>query len=189
MAGKDTTGVRAWCNFSLPQTLVIEKDKNDLLVVTVDDTDYELTLDAGTYNTSHDRFSSTIISQINDQIKKTQAPVVAKLGGIHDDTPRTVLVFEHTVVGDNTKTLSPTGGTALADLVGSKDNVIVQDAELSVAVSDLKGKLSSRRTEYSDLESKTKARAKSNQAMETKIAVRLSNKFDKTSRVSVRKPS
>ncbi|AMM45087.1 hypothetical protein SP15_279 [Bacillus phage SP-15] len=187
MAGANTTGVRAWCDFSLPQEFVVEAGVNDLLVLTVDGTDYNLELDPGTYITSHDRFTSTLINQINQQIAMTGAPVEAKVGGIHDDEPRTVLVFEHTAKGDNTKTIAPTGGTAIPDIIGDVSNVFDEEAHLTPAIADLRSKAVFRQSSFSEVTSKVTGRSANRNSMDSSIGVRLQGQSIKSSKLTVRK--
>ncbi len=89
-----SSGIKVWGNTQLaPQRLVV-KDINDTFVINVNDTEFSITLDAGSYPTSHEHFTSNFVQHVNDKLLEANCPVTAKAGGIHDDDPRTVLIFE-----------------------------------------------------------------------------------------------
>jgi hypothetical protein len=115
-------GYRLWSNQSLPDRLVVETDVNDQLVITVDDVDYTVTLPEGNYDTSYNGFFSKLITSINNQLDEMDAPVRVRLGGIHDDEPRVVIVFETTDKTFNGKhsVINEVNGSMVADIISEE---------------------------------------------------------------------
>ncbi|WP_434750821.1 hypothetical protein [Paenibacillus amylolyticus] len=107
------SGIRVWGNVSLAQDTEIKTGTNDNIVVTVNGTDYPITLNVGEYKTSHTHVTSELVQHIASRLTAAGCPVYAKVGGIHDDNPRTVLVIEAVDHGENvTMAVSGNGATA-----------------------------------------------------------------------------
>jgi hypothetical protein len=87
-------GFRFWSNTSLPDEFQTEIDLNDELTIIVNDVPYSIKIPEGNYKTYYSMFESTLVDKINELLEQQDVPVRAKLGGIHDDNPRAVLVFE-----------------------------------------------------------------------------------------------
>lgn len=107
-------GVRLWSNRNLSERTTISAGVNDTLAFQVDGVDYSITLDPGVYESSHHRFSSSLVEMINNKLTAINAPVIARHGGIHDDNPRTVLVLEHKEITNHV--ISNVTGTAGAEV-------------------------------------------------------------------------
>jgi hypothetical protein len=85
----------------LNPSLVISAGVNDTLIFKVDNVEYTIYLDAGTYVTSKERFDSQLITHLNTELVSASCPVRARLGGLvavegtlverHYD----ILIFEH----------------------------------------------------------------------------------------------
>ncbi|MCM3132956.1 hypothetical protein M3629_09170 [Paenibacillus polysaccharolyticus] len=107
------SGIRVWGNVPLAQDTEIKTGANDNIVVTVNGTDYPITLNEGEYTTSHSHATSELVQHIASRLTAAGCPVYARVGGIHDDNPRTVLVIEAVDKGGNvTMAVSGTGATA-----------------------------------------------------------------------------
>lgn len=91
-----SVGFRIWGNSHLAPQREVESGVNDIIVVSVNGTDYTIVLDAGSYASSHEQVTSSFVQHVNDKLIQVGCPVTAKVGGIHDDQPRTVLLFETT---------------------------------------------------------------------------------------------
>lgn len=107
--------MRVWGNRHLDPNVVITAGVNDTLELLVDGMFKSVTLAEGMYLTSHSLFTSTLPDELNVRMIVGIIAVTAKIGGIHDDKPRTVLVLEHNSGG----TVEITGGTAYSTLIGS----------------------------------------------------------------------
>ncbi|MEK3702682.1 hypothetical protein MKY87_01040 [Paenibacillus sp. FSL R7-0198] len=89
-----SVGIRIWGNSHLAPQREVESGVNDIIVINVNGTDYTIVLDAGEYTSSHEHVTSSFVQHVNDKLIEVGCPVIAKVGGIHDDHPRTVLLFE-----------------------------------------------------------------------------------------------
>ncbi|WP_315792904.1 hypothetical protein [Paenibacillus sp. BIC5C1] len=112
------SGIRVWGNVSLAQDTEIKTGANDNIVVTVNGTDYPITLNVGEYKTSHTHVTSELVQHIASRLTAAGCPVYAKVGGIHDDNPRTVLVIE-AVDKEANVTIAVSGNGATA-FIGDK---------------------------------------------------------------------
>ncbi|MFF2017198.1 hypothetical protein [Paenibacillus sp. NPDC058177] len=107
-----SSGIRVWGNTQLAPERIVEAGTNDELIISVNGTDFPITLDAGTYSTSHTHVTSLFVAHVNDKLVEADCPVKAKVGGIHDDVPRTVLIFEALNINEGvTMEISGTGAT------------------------------------------------------------------------------
>jgi flagellin len=88
-------GLQVWGEAALNPNVTITTGVNDRLTFKVDGVDCNIVLDAGSYITNRDAFSSTLIPQINAQLTLASIAVTARLGGINADTHTDVLIFEH----------------------------------------------------------------------------------------------
>ena len=111
-------GARKWCNMNLAPLKKIITGTNDELKITADGSIYTITLDSGDYSTSHEHFTTELVDQINSKLITENCPVRVKLGGIHDDSPRTVLVFEHTE-SNRLSTIDTISGSVSDTIIGS----------------------------------------------------------------------
>ena len=110
-------GTRVWGNQPLSPKVTIQSGVNDSLTVRIDGVDYTFTIPAGEYETSHELFTSELIGAVNDQLISLGFPFLVRLGGIHDDSPRTILVLEHNELASHT--FEGITGTAVSTLIGS----------------------------------------------------------------------
>ena len=110
-------GTMAWGTTPLNPSVVITTGVNDIFSFDVDGVNYTITLNAGTYYTSRDHFMSELISPINDGLISVNAPVRARLGGIHMDEHKNVLVIEHNDKLTN-HIINNFGGTAKDTIFG-----------------------------------------------------------------------
>mgnify|MGYP001138606329 CR=1 FL=1 len=89
-------GLRLWGNKKLSPSVTIHAGQNDELKLTADGTPYVVFITPGVYEVRHEFFDGpALLNELNQALSGVGAPVTAALGGIHDDKPRTVLVFEH----------------------------------------------------------------------------------------------
>ncbi len=107
--------MRVWANKALNPDVLITVGVNDTLELLVDGLPKLITLAEGRYGTSHPHFTSDLPAEVNDKLIAGAVDVTARIGGIHDDRPRTVLVFEHNSNG----TVEVTGGSAFDTIIGS----------------------------------------------------------------------
>ncbi|MBD8498869.1 hypothetical protein [Paenibacillus arenosi] len=116
-------GTRLWGSVHLPQVKLVEKGISDIFRITTDGVDYEIVLDAKEYVTSHELFTTDLVSQINKKLRDAGAPVQSRLGGIHKDSPfLTVLILEH-VTANSSSVITQVSGTA-ADLLFGQVSMI-----------------------------------------------------------------
>ncbi|QNR70349.1 hypothetical protein IAQ67_28755 (plasmid) [Paenibacillus peoriae] len=89
-------GLRIWGNKKLNPSITITSGYNDELRLTADGVEYVASIAPGEYEVRHEFFDAPdLLAVLNQALKNAKAPITARLGGIHDDTPRTVIVFEH----------------------------------------------------------------------------------------------
>ncbi|PWW43796.1 hypothetical protein [Paenibacillus pabuli] len=124
------SGIRVWGNVSLAQDTEIKTGANDNIVVTVNGTDYPITLNVGEYKTSHTHVTSELVQHIASRLTAAGCPVYAKVGGIHDDNPRTVLVIE-AVDKEVNVTIAVSGNGATA-FIGDKPYQVQPPVSASV---------------------------------------------------------
>lgn len=136
-----SVGIRVWGNTQLAPERVVTAGTNDSLVINVNGVDYTITLDAGTYKSSHEHVTSLFVKHVNDKLVAAGCPVVAKAGGIHDDSPRTVLIFESADMTEAT-TLDISGAGATS-FIGSAP-YLTQPAQVEVLLSEIASKVSVR---------------------------------------------
>lgn len=84
----------------------------------VDDIPHEVRLVGGEYEGHHQRFESDLPQMITKVLEENNIPVVCKVAGIRDDSPRTVLLFEHKD-SKNSHKIDLIGGTSFNQTVGS----------------------------------------------------------------------
>jgi hypothetical protein len=120
------TGLRVWGNIQLAPSKIIDVGANDTIILTLNSVDYTITLDAGEYETSHERFNSKFIDHVNAKLQAASCPVTAKVAGIHDDTPRTVILFEVAEISEtSTLGVGGTGGTSFVGTPFKTDPAVV----------------------------------------------------------------
>lgn len=89
---------RIWGDRKLSPTVTIESGVSDTLTLEANGVPYTITLMPGAYEVSHELFTGELLlAEINFKLSSQNAPVTAKLGGIHWDNPKTVLVLESEV--------------------------------------------------------------------------------------------
>jgi hypothetical protein len=112
------SGVRVWGNVPLTQNTKVKAGVNDSIVVKLNGVDYPITIDERDYQSSHTHVTSELVQHITGKLSAAGCPVLAKVGGIHDDNPRTVLVIE-AIDTSNTVTMEVSGNGSTA-FIGDK---------------------------------------------------------------------
>jgi hypothetical protein len=135
MANVYEHGFRFWSDKPIPHSFETELDVNDELTITIDGIVHSIKIPAGKYETNHNHFSSTLITEINNLLSNGGVPAIARLGGIHDDNPRTVIIFEHTdlTTSGSSAVITAVGGTASTALTSSVPFVTEQPKAKPVA--------------------------------------------------------
>jgi hypothetical protein len=127
MANSFEHGFQFWSNKSLPSNLMTELDVNDELTLTINSVPHTVKIPEGKYETRYNHFSSDLIDAINELLEADGVPVRARLGGIHDDNPRVVLIFETTDLTDSGESvvINSIGGTVAPAVVSDAPLVTV----------------------------------------------------------------
>lgn len=92
-------------------------NSNNTLTFQVDSIPYSITIPIGTYKGNRDHFVSQLINPINTQLTFVDAPVFARLGGVHIDEHINVLVLEHKDLNEP-HTIDSFGGSGVDTIFG-----------------------------------------------------------------------
>jgi hypothetical protein len=182
------SGFRFWSNVSLPHQFQTEIDTNDELVLEVNGITHTIKIPEGKYETHYSMFTSTLTDTINQLLIDNDIPVRAKLGGIHDDNPRAVLVFETAEVSEDVEsvTINSIGGTVVevAQIVSPEPVVITQPIPLpptKIIMPNLHSSLSIRGHNWMDMASTISVPSGNNSDIEGEMKISVSALVSKIS--------
>jgi hypothetical protein len=105
---------RVWSNTGIHGGITIPAG-GATLTFTVNGQHYSVTVPAASHTGNRNTFTNTLIAALNTALAST--PVQARLGGIHDDSYRNVVILENKV-SDPTKPITNIGGSISSLIFG-----------------------------------------------------------------------
>ena len=188
---KNYHGLFVWGNSNISPSVTVTEGENDTIDMTVDGIDYSITIPAGEYITNHNLFTSELADTVNSLLKDDNIPVKSRPGGIHDDEPRTVLVFEH-AAREEGHDITNMAGKAFGDMMGevfSKEDAKPTPSDISDMESALQPRLTVREdlagngeirsgAVHEDLEGSISAKGTENEDLNSTVGAQRSDQND-----------